>query len=53
MIKTEYTCTQEITGVPKMFQFAAKFLCIDYASRNNSFVLILGIVLHALHGFQY
>ena len=45
MIKTDYTCTQEITQYPKkMFQFAAKFWCINYSSRNDSIVLILGIV---------
>ena len=48
VIKTDYTyCimyTRNYTVSQEKFQFAAKFWCIDYSSRNNSIVLILGML---------
>ena len=54
MIKTDYTCTHEITQCPKKCSnLQLNFGALIIQAETILIVLILGIVRQALHGFQY
>ena len=54
VIKTDYTCTHDITQCPKKCSnLQLNFGALIIQAETILMVLIVGIVRHALHGFQY